>query len=364
MKIALVSLARRGGMVHFLAELANALAPLIPTVAVVSASAELNYLSRKIRRIEVNTGRNPLHSLLQFLNPVMWTDLLKRLKAEQPDLIHIVGVHEWNPALAFLCKLLRKPLVYTVHDPEAHPSSPVAIMAGDRITARLANEVVALTWHGRAVLLSRGFPSSEISVIPHPAYSLFRRWRTRTARPGHIILHFGRIEAYKGLEVLVQAFLSVRDRLPEWKLIIAGSGPVPASIAMLAGEDITIINRYVPDKEAARLVSMASIVALPYTSATQSGVLALAQAFERPVVATAVGGLDEMIVQGKTGILVPPGNVPALARAIRSLAADRGRRVRMQHSIAAVAKTTWNPRGIARKHVSLYYRVVERRADL
>lgn len=362
MKIALISLARRGGMVHFLAELANALATLSPTVVVMSAAADVAYFSRRVGRIRVDTGSTSLRALVQSLNPFMWHKLLSRLRAADVDLIHIVGVHQWNPAIALLCKLLGKPLVYTVHDPDAHPGAPLIIRVGDRMTARIADELVALTRHGRARLLSRGLPGDHVSVIPHPMYTLFRRWRPRTAGANRVILCFGRIEAYKGLGTLIQAFLSIRKSLDGWKLIIAGSGPLPPSIAASADEDIKILNRYMSDREVARLMHATAIVALPYTSATQSGVIALAQAFGRPVIATSVGGLKEMVVQGKTGILIPPGNVPAMANAMKSLAGNRKRLARLQRSTAALSRTAWHPRDIARAHVRMYAKVLRRRA--
>ncbi|MFH1184358.1 MAG: glycosyltransferase family 4 protein [Chloroflexota bacterium] len=362
MKVVLVSLARRGGMVHFVAELGNALASVCPTVAVISSSAKATYFSRKLGKIRVNTGRNALHGVAQSLNPFMWCHLLRRLAAQKADLVHIVGVHQWNPGVALLCKVLGKPLVYTVHDPDAHPGAPMAIRAADWMTAWLADELVALTRHGRTQLLSKGFSRNAISVIPHPMYTLFRRWRPRTAKTDRVILCFGRIEAYKGLEVLVRAYLSIRKALVGWTLIVAGSGRLPRSIAELVDEDIKFVNRYISDKEVAGLMHGAGIVALPYTSATQSGVLALAQAFGRPVVGSAVGGLKEMIVHGKTGILVPPDNGPALAEALESLAGDRRRLARMRRSIATQGRIACNPRDIARAHVSMYANVLGRQA--
>ena len=363
MKVAIVSLARRGGMVHFAAELGNALASICPTVAVVSSSAPATYFTRKLSRMVVNTGRNPLGVLARSLNPWTWYDFLRRLAGLDADVIHVVGVHPWNPAVVVLCRLLRRPLVYTVHDPDAHPGASTLIRVGDWITAKMADHVVALTRHGRVQLLSKGFAKNSISVIPHPMYTLFRRWRPRAIKTGPVILCFGRIESYKGLDVLVQAFLSIRKALVGWKLIVAGSGHLPRSMAALVDEEIRVINRYISDKEVAGLMQNAGIVVLPYTSATQSGVLALAQAFGRPVIGSAVGGLKEIIVHGKTGILVPPNDVPALANAFQSLTRDPRRLARMRRSIAAQGRTACNPRDIAKAHVSMYANVLGRHAD-
>jgi glycosyltransferase involved in cell wall biosynthesis len=361
LKIVLVSLARRGGMVHFMAELANALVSLSPTAIVRSSSASGTYFSRELAQIRVPIGKTPLHALSQSMNPLTWHSLARHLRKVNGDLIHIVGVHPWNPGVAMLCKILQMPLVYTVHDPDAHPGAPLLIRAADWMTVRMADHVVVLTRHGRARLLSRGFSRKRISVIPHPMYSLFQRWKPRFAGSDRIILCFGRMEAYKGMETVVQAFLSIRGSLTGWKLIIAGSGRVPASIAGEVGNDIMLINRYVSDREVAHLMHSSAIVAAPYTSATQSGVIALAQAFGRPVIATAVGGLTEMVIEGKTGILIPPNNVSALATAMKLLARDRGRLSRLQRSTAACSESIWSPRGIAIAHLRMYAKLLGRR---
>jgi glycosyltransferase involved in cell wall biosynthesis len=135
---------------------------------------------------------------------------------------------------------------------------------------------------------------------------------------------------------------------------VAGSGRLPDDLGQAAPPQVEIINKYIPDAEVALLMSRCSIVALPYTSATQSGVVALAQAFERPVVATAVGGLNEMVIQGRTGILVPPDDHVALGRALTSLAGDSKRRSRMRREIRRIAAARWEPRVIATAYLAVY----------
>jgi glycosyltransferase involved in cell wall biosynthesis len=150
--------------------------------------------------------------------------------------------------------------------------------------------------------------------------------------------------------------------LPGWKLIIAGHGAVPPSIIAARGGDLQVQNRYISDEEASRLMHDATIVVLPYTSATQSGVAALAQAFGRPIIASAVGGLKEMVIHGKTGLLVPPGDVAALADAMRSLAENRKRLAAMRRSTAQMGRTVWSPRAVAAAHVKVYRSALRARA--
>jgi glycosyltransferase involved in cell wall biosynthesis len=362
MRIVLISMARRGGMVHVLAELANALAPMCETTVVMSTAVDDSYFAAGIDRVRIDTGRDAARRVLQTINPAMWYRLLRVLRGPEADVIHIVGAHQWNPAIALLCRSLGKPLVYTVHDPEPHPQAAFAIAAADRVAARLADEVVVLTQTGRARLLGQGWSKGAVSAIPHPMYTLFTRWRPRTAGSQREILYFGRIEEYKGLEVLVEAFRGIRRQLPGWRLIIAGSGALPPKFFESRADAIQVLNRYISDREAAQLMHNAAIVVLPYKSATQSGVAALAQAFGRPIIASEVGGLKEMVIDGKTGLLVPPGDVGALAEAIRSLANNGRRLAAMRRSTAQMSRTTWSPRAVAAAHMRVYRKAVRGRA--
>jgi glycosyltransferase involved in cell wall biosynthesis len=105
----------------------------------------------------------------------------------------------------------------------------------------------------------------------------------------------------------------------------------------------------------------AGLVVVPYLEATQSAVIATAYAFARPVIASDVGGLREMVIQGKTGLLVPPNDSSALAKAIETLARDGRRLSRMGRHARALAEKTWAWDKIAAQHISLYRGVLSRR---
>jgi glycosyltransferase involved in cell wall biosynthesis len=169
---------------------------------------------------------------------------------------------------------------------------------------------------------------ATVTIHPHPVYR-------RLAPPGTIpprrssreILFFGLIRPYKGLEVLIEALALLPQE--EWSLTVAGE-PWQSLDALkhrteaagIAGR-IEWIERYVSDVEAASLFSRADAVVLPYRRATGCGVLAMALGVEKPVIASAVSGLREQVVDGKTGWLVTPGDPAALAEAIRQIRSDR-----------------------------------------
>jgi hypothetical protein len=102
MRVVLVSLARRGGMVHFLAEVAGGLAPLADLVAIISARAPADLLPRGIRTLTVETGAGRLSSLARLISPLNWHRLSSQIRALRPEIVHIVGAHEWNALISLI----------------------------------------------------------------------------------------------------------------------------------------------------------------------------------------------------------------------------------------------------------------------
>jgi starch synthase len=359
MKIVLVSLASRGGMLHFQVELANAMSRMVATSVVMSSAAPISYLEPAVRMSAISTGRGAVGSVANALNPAVWYSLWKGLGASQADLVHVTGAHAWNPLVAVFTKLRAKPLLYTVHDPQEHGGAPLSIRISNWITTRMADAIIVLTRYGEQQLIAKGVPARKIHVIPHGVYSFFRKWQRSNARACNIILYFGRFEPYKGLETLVAAFGRVRKDIPGWTLLLAGSGRLPTTLLRRIPPGIDIRSGYVPDEEVAELMQRARLVVVPYTAATQSGVIATAYAFGRPVIATSVGGLVEMVTQGKTGLLIPPNDVPALARAIKSLTLNPDRLRRMSRQAQSLGRTAMRWDRIAQMHSELYGMVLK-----
>jgi glycosyltransferase involved in cell wall biosynthesis len=158
------------------------------------------------------------------------------------------------------------------------------------------------------------------------------------------LLFFGRMESYKGVEVLLDAVSILHRDAVEFSLTVAGRGPeldrLSARFAQIP--QVHVINRYVDSPELIRLVQESECVVLPYLGATQSGVLAAAYAGRRYVVASATGGLVDVVSHRSNGILVSPGDARDLADAIRSLAGDVDLRERLLRGAEVTAATTLN----------------------
>ena len=128
--------------------------------------------------------------------------------------------------------------------------------------------------------------------------------------------------------------IKIKERIPDATLTIAGGGKMYFDITPYQKmEWVKIINRYVGMEELVGLLGNCALTVCPYTDATQSGVIMTSYSLCKPVVATNVGGLGEMIEDGKTGMLVPPKDVDSLAETIISLLANESLRSNMEKRI-------------------------------
>jgi glycosyltransferase involved in cell wall biosynthesis len=154
-------------------------------------------------------------------------------------------------------------------------------------------------------------------LLPHVNYRLWARGRQAPPAGGpFVVLFFGRLLPYKGIEILLAAF---RRLDPEkFALLIAGEGELPPEV--FAAPNIRVLHRFIGDEDLPLVFNQVHAVALPYLAASQSGVAYMALAFERPVVATRVGGLPEVIVDDDNGFLIEPRAEDALAAAIERVA--------------------------------------------
>ena len=185
--------------------------------------------------------------------------------------------------------------------------------------------------HGRALkktlVENYRVPREKVHVIPIGEHEVapFVKFREEGREPdGLRVLFFGRIHRYKGLDYLIRAEPLITQEVPGARLVIAGTGEDFGRYeAMMANQDaFEVYNYRIPYEEGARLFQQASVVALPYLEASQSGVVPTAYGFKRPVVVTDVGGLPEIVDDGTTGYIVPPRDPAALADAIVSLLKD------------------------------------------
>lgn len=262
----------------------------------------------------------------------------------------------WN---LMLYKLFGNKMVLTVHDPFPHTGE---ITARKKFNYKMAMKMVrhfvllngrqkeqfCKLYHVRSeqILINRLGVYDNISTFVRPKESTI----------SHNVLFFGRISPYKGIEFLCQAMIKVKEQVPDATLTIAGGGKMYFDIAPYQKQDwVVVINRYVGMEELAGLLQNCALSVCPYTDATQSGVIMTSYSLCKPVVATNVGGLGEMVDNQKTGLLVPPNNVDALAQAIITLLKNDMLCKEMSNNIKNdyfIGEKTWKT--IADKYIGFY----------
>ena len=158
----------------------------------------------------------------------------------------------------------------------------------------------------------------------HPTYSEFRRVETSSGAvpvdQAMVLLFFGFVRPYKGLKVLIEAMSSIPE-IVHLNIVGDFGGARSEYDQMIEklhlGERISIRDGYVPDREVGEFFERCNAVVLPYLDATQSGIAQIAFGFEKPVIATRVGGLPEVVKEGETGVLCDPGSPDSLRDAIQ-----------------------------------------------
>lgn len=324
MRVAIIYLGRRGPGGPISLELASHLARKADVFAVVSTQADhyKRWQKSGLDLISASTFSGDSGAMLSLLFQSRLRTLAASISAKNPDVIVYPMVHPWTP---FLQRYLRHiPHVITVHDATPHPGlKHFASSLWERMSARRASRCVVMSERFVASLTERGIPAERIDVIPHGIFSFYgtqQQERTVGENAVRSILFFGRITAYKGLEVLLQAFEIIERRRKNVRLDVVGDGDLkPYAHFLERTQNVRVVNRWVDDVEVAPFFQQATIAVLPYTTASQSGVIPLAASFRVPVVATTVGALSDQIKSGETGLLVAPNSVDELVEAIELL---------------------------------------------
>jgi len=293
-------------------------------------------------------------------------DMLRlRAATRSSDLVHLQWVDVPQLDLALLPPT--RPRVLTAHD--VLPREP---RRGQRAATRrllhAMDAVIVHSEHGAQRLRDEvGLPADRLRVIPHGAFDYLARQPEERPLPaelaaveGPVILLFGLLRPYKGVDVLLEAFRAVEGA----ELWIVGMPRMElAPLRELAGRApgrVRLVPRFVTDPEIPAFMRRADLVVLPYREIDQSGVLYAALAFGRPLVLSAVGGFVEVAERHGAGELVPPGDPEALAGVLNALLADPERRARLGAAAERAAEGPYSWDAVGRRTAELYSELVGR----
>ena len=361
MKVALLGPTHpyRGGIAHYTTLLARAFAERHEVSIVSFSRLYPGFLFPGTTQLDESRDALqppvPPERLVDSLAPWTWLAAGKRLRAIGPDVLVVPWWHPFfGPSLGTAARAARPARapgpkrLFLCHNVEPHEKAPLLHALGRYgLGAADGFLVHARAEAERLLPIARGRP---VRIHPHPSYEVFTTGRPAPAPPAaggpRTILFFGYIRPYKGLHDLLRALAIARPSAWD-RLDVVGEFYEPReryedalNHPALLGK-VRVVARYVANEEVAGFLADAGVVALPYRSATGSGIAQVAFGGGVPVIATRTGGLEDVVEEGVTGLLVPPGDAEALARAIERYF-DEGMAARLREGVArAKSRFTW-----------------------
>jgi glycosyltransferase involved in cell wall biosynthesis len=271
-----------------------------------------------------------------FRLPPIRRQILAAIEKYRIDQVVVLVSHVWTPLLADSIRRTGVRYVVIVHDAADHPGDATAMVNSWLIRDALkADDVVTLSAYVKSRLVAR-FPqlADRTSVLFLPILrSITANGQAKsTDRVG--FLFFGRLLAYKGLPLFVEACEILRARNQSFRVAVAGEGNLGAWADRLAAINAVVINRWLDYDEVSALVGQYDCMVLSNVEASQSGVVALAYGLGMPVIATPVGGLSEQISDRESGLITRSVSAAAVADAMQLFLQDAELRTRLLNGVA------------------------------
>ncbi|MEE8575399.1 MAG: glycosyltransferase [Thermodesulfobacteriota bacterium] len=288
------------------------------------------------------------------LNPLTWLRVCRRLVSHRPEAVIISWwTVFWAPCFGFIARYLKRrsiKVIFICHNVVDHESAAWKI----RLTRWVISNGSAFLIHCKndGEKLNELVPGAKTVFHLYPGYDKFPEPKGTLPRRAKLeLLFFGFVRPYKGLDILIDAMELLKGE--EIFLTVAGEwwdggDGLRARLNSLGGK-AEVIDRFVTEDETAELFSRADVVVIPYRNSTGSGIVPLAYRYGKPVIATSVGGLPDVIDDGLSGFLVSPEDPEALAGAIRKFLG--GERPDLSKGIKnAASRMTWE--GLAKTLLS------------
>jgi glycosyltransferase involved in cell wall biosynthesis len=392
MKIVVIELAGKGGMIHYVFQLCRAMAAAGADVTLITSKQfELTSLPRNFEVLPVidlwDPKANDAGALFRKVRRIgrafryyaEWLRVIRRVAALKPDVVQVGDIP--FPLDLFALRLLRRkaPLFADV----CHNVNPFDAAGGFgrsrwkkffyRRIYRLF-DVVFVHFDRNAAEFAKSFASRRVVVVKHGNEGLFEELRNPAIdapslrkRLGigsePVVLFFGTLSRYKGVDVLLDAFPRIH-RETGARLVLAGypfhDFDVDAHREQArragVGDFVTLVPEYVASDEVAAWMQLASVIVFPYRDIYQSGAIHVAQTFGVPTVASAVGAIQDVVEDGVSGLLVPPEDHGALAGAIVRLLHDRDLATRLGSRFAEDARGPFSWQANAEKILAAYGR--------
>lgn len=323
----------KGGISHYTGLLCRALQKKYD-VTMVSYKMQYPKLLFKKEQRDYSNDRFRIEDTQYWLNtanPFNIVHTARRIRSLKPDLVIIQWWHPYfAPCYWILSRLLKRTTrLFVCHNVFPHERFPF-----DRFLTKAVMRCGDLfITHSKADAreLETIREDAKALAAVHPTYNAFKirdisyedaRKQLGIAPEENVLLFFGFVRSYKGLTYLLEAMPAILQKLPQARLWVVGDfgearEEYQEKIRRLQIADaVRTVEGYIPDAEVEPYFAASDLVVLPYVSATQSGIAQIAYGFDKPVVATAVGGLPEVVIDGRTGYIARPEDAKDLAEKI------------------------------------------------
>lgn len=331
----------RGGIAHYNALLASHLSKrhTVETITFKRQYPKLLFPGKTQEEsgdVSQHDGIAPAPQLMDSINPFNWFHVAGEIRKRKPDLlIFKYWLPFFGPCFGTIAKFAKRgtntKALFICDNVIPHERRPGDI-AFTKYAFRQADYFIVQSDAVEKELLQY-FPAAKYRKAPHPVFEIFGAAMTKSAArrelglaAKNVILYFGYVRRYKGVMVLLEAMQQLKAwqaEIGETLLLVVGEFYDDEQKYRHRVQELKLdscvrfVADYVPNEHVARYFCAADAIVLPYLSATQSGIAQIAYNFDKPVIATNVGGLTEVILHEKTGFLVPPNAPHALAEAIR-----------------------------------------------
>lgn len=246
-------------------------------------------------------------------------------------------------------KLRIRKNVTICHDPVPHSGEALSARIRNRNYMKKAEYVLVLTRAFTTLVAERyHIPIDRVYYMPHGLMGQYKEKQKKQMEeiynPGKTnYLFFGRIEEYKGIGVLLEAYAMLEQKYEDVTLTIAGKGNLePYGDKMENLRNLTVRNTYISEEEVGQFFDSESVVCvIPYVDATQSGVIPIALEFGNPIVTTSTGGLPEQLDQGRVGVFAKAGDAKDLFEKMESLRDPRIAADQRRKNLAFARELTW-----------------------
>jgi len=321
----------KGGIAHYTSRMYSALKRnhLINIISFKMQYPRLIYKNEQFEYDDDSFKIDNTKFLINTINPISWMNTIKDINLEMPDL---VIVQWWHPYFSlcyrFILKRLKRiKILFVCHNVFPHerfpfdrPLSRSVLRLGDFFIVHSQQDALNL----RSIV-----PIANLEVTVHPTYDIFgfgnmscleARKELGIGLDRKVILFFGFVREYKGLRYLLDALSLLKDKHKDILLLIVGDFGGHKNeyqdLINTNSDNISIHDGYIPNREVEKFFVGCDVVVLPYITATQSGIVQIAYGFNKPVIATNVGGLPEVVVHGETGYIVEPKDSKGIAEAV------------------------------------------------